>query len=326
MRGALIILITCCLASGTEALAKERGLSSDAVNTAEFRGKSGDRNKAVLIKAEVLLDRAHFSPGVIDGSDGENVRKAIVAFQKESGLRPSGRLNQETWSKLKELSPDPAITDYTLTDEDVKGPFTEKIPPKLEEQAALDRLGYTSPTELLAEKFHMSESLLKALNKGKKHDAAGVAIAVANVSTLNEKKVKASKIEIDKSSHDVRVLDKEGKLIAFYPASIGSTEKPAPSGLSKVTKIVTNPNYTYNPDYKFKGVEAQEKFTIKPGPNNPVGLVWIALTGEGYGIHATPEPDKVGKSASHGCVRLTNWDALQLAGMVEKGTPVEFLE
>ena len=122
------------------------------------------------------------------------------------------------------------------------------------------------------------------------------------------------------------MLDKDGKLIAFYPASIGSEEKPAPSGMSKVTNIVKNPPYTYNPKYEFKEVKAAQKFTIKPGPNNPVGLVWIALTGEGYGIHGTPEPEKVGKAGSHGCVRLTNWDALELAGMVDKGTPVEFID
>jgi lipoprotein-anchoring transpeptidase ErfK/SrfK len=122
----------------------------------------------------------------------------------------------------------------------------------------------------------------------------------------------------------VRVLDKDGKLIAFYPASIGSEEKPAPSGMTKVTNIVKNPPYTYNPKYDFKEVKAAQKFTIKPGPNNPVGLVWIALTGEGYGIHGTPEPSNIGHTQSHGCVRLTNWDAARVAALVKPGTPVRF--
>jgi lipoprotein-anchoring transpeptidase ErfK/SrfK len=115
-------------------------------------------------------------------------------------------------------------------------------------------------------------------------------------------------------------------VLAVYPASIGSTEKPAPSGTLNVVRVAPNPSYTYNPDYAFKGVKTHKAFEIKPGPNNPVGAVWIQLTGEGYGIHGTPEPDKVGKTASHGCIRLTNWNALELAGMVEKGVPVEFGE
>jgi lipoprotein-anchoring transpeptidase ErfK/SrfK len=106
---------------------------------------------------------------------------------------------------------------------------------------------------------------------------------------------------------------------------VGSDEKPAPSGILKITIIKKNPTYHYNPAYAFKGVRTDKPFTIKPGPNNPVGLVWIGLTGEGYGIHGTPEPSKVGKTQSHGCVRLTNWDALQLASDVRKGVPVDFV-
>src|SRR5829696_3420822 len=302
--GLLVVAVVCA----TPARAKEAELSPDAIN-----------------KAEVLLDRSRFSPGVIDGSDGDNVKKAIAAFQERNGLKPSGGLDQDTWNKLKEASQDPPLTDYTITDEDVKGPFSEKIPAKMEEQADLDRLGYTSPIELLAEKFHMSEALLKTLNKGKNLDQAGTVVTVANVADVGEqRRAKASKLEVDKRRRELRALDKDGKLIATYPASIGSKEKPAPSGTLKVTNVARNPTYTYNPKYEFKGVKAKEKFTIKPGPNNPVGLVWISLTGEGYGIHGTPEPDQVGKTASHGCVRLTNWDAVELASMVDKGTPVEF--
>src|SRR5215204_5714049 len=258
MRQLAMGLLALGVASFTPALAREPELSSDAINKAEVSGKGASKSKAALIKAEVLLDRTRFSPGLIDGSDGDNVKKAISAFQQRNGLKPSGRLDQDTWNKLKEASQDPVLTNYTITDEDVKGPFSENIPAKMEEQADLDRLGYTSPIELLAEKFHMSEALLKTLNKGKNLDQAGTVITVANVADVGEQR------------------------------------------------------------------KAKEKFTIKPGPNNPVGLVWIALTGEGYGIHGTPEPDKVGKTASHGCVRLTNWDAMELASMVDKGTPVEF--
>jgi lipoprotein-anchoring transpeptidase ErfK/SrfK len=215
--------------------------------------------------------------------------------------------------------------EYTINEKDVR--FFRKLPRKMEEQANLDALSYTSPLELLGERFHMSQSLLKALNPNKSFDQAGTAISVANVGgTSSDDSRKGTKIEIDKQSHDLRALDGDGKLIAFYPASVGSEEKPAPSGTLKVTKISKDPTYTYNPKYHFKGVHAATKFTIKPGPNNPVGVVWIALTGEGYGIHGTPEPDKVGKTASHGCIRLTNWDAMDLSTRVEKGTPVTFLD
>ena len=137
---------------------------------------------------------------------------------------------------------------------------------------------------------------------------------------------KAGKLVVRKSEHALHALDKDGKLVAFYPASIGSEEKPAPSGSYKIERVAQNPTYTYNPKYKFKGVKSDKPFTIKPGPNNPVGAVWIDLSLESYGIHGTPEPAKVGKTYSHGCVRLTNWDVRQLAQMVEKGTPVEFVD
>src|SRR5215211_6539193 len=189
--GLLVVAVVCA----TPARAKQAELSPDAINKAEVSGKGATKSKAALIKAEVLLDRSRFSPGVIDGSDGDNVKKAIAAFQERNGLKPSGGLDQDTWNNLKEASQDPPLTDYTITDEDVKGPFSEKIPAKMEEQADLDRLGYTSPIELLAEKFHISESLLKTLNKGKNLDQAGTVITVANVADVGEQsKAKASKL------------------------------------------------------------------------------------------------------------------------------------
>jgi len=197
----------------------------------------------------------------------------------------------------------------------------------MEQQAKLKRLDYTSAGEMLAERFHMDEDLLERLNRGKKLDAAGTTITVANVNGKPAAlKAKLGKIEVDKSRKIVRALGPDGDLIAVYPGSIGSEEKPAPSGTLKVARVAKNPTYTYNPDYKFRGVKAKEEFKIAPGPNNPVGVVWIALNAKGYGIHGTPDPEKVGKSYSHGCVRLTNWDALALAAMVKKGTPVEFFD
>ncbi|EIM29522.1 L,D-transpeptidase family protein [Microvirga lotononidis] len=312
------------------AMAAPPELNLEAVNKAEWSAESGRSKETdpAIVKIQVLLDRARFSPGVIDGRNGENLRNAIKAFEAAHDLKPDGNLDEDAWSKLKETSSDPALVEYTIKGEDVKGPFMT-IPEKMEDQAKLDYLGYSSPEELLAEKFHMDMDLLKVLNPGKSLDKAGTSILVANVAAKpadSEKAEKAAKIEIVKNEHILRVLNKDGSVVATYPASIGSEEKPAPSGSYKVRAVAPNPNYTYNPDYGFKGVKAKEKFEIKPGPNNPVGSTWIDLSIESYGIHGTPEPEKVGKAYSHGCVRLTNWDVQALSKMVEKGTPVDFID
>ncbi len=186
-------------------------------------------------------------------------------------------------------------------------------------------LGYTSPREAIAEKFYMSEELLAALNPGKKFDRADETIWVANVEK-SDAKLKVGRIEVDKSSGTVRVFTPSGELVAFFPATVGSEEKPAPSRTLKVTSSDAHPNYRYNPDYKFKGVKSKQPFTVKPGPNNPVGSYWIGLSAEGYGIHGTPDPSKVSKSESHGCVRLTNWDVNFLGRNTKKGIPVTFID
>ncbi|WP_262028961.1 L,D-transpeptidase [Microvirga sp. Mcv34] len=327
-RVASVALGIVCLLS--PAIAAPQTLNLETVNSAAWSAETGKSKEIdpALVKAQVLLDRARFSPGVIDGHDGENLRNAIKAFDAAHDLKSDEGLDEKSWAKLNETSSDPALIEYTITAEDVKGPFVA-IPEKMEEQAKLDHLGYSSAEELLSEKFHMDTDLLKALNPGKSFDKAGTSILVANVEakTSGSGKVeKAAKIEVVKSEHMVRVVNKEGSVVATYPASIGSEEKPAPSGSFKVRAVAPNPNYTYNPDYAFKGVKSKEKFEIKPGPNNPVGSTWIDLSIESYGIHGTPEPEKVGKAYSHGCVRLTNWDVEALSKMVEKGTPVDFID
>ena len=304
--------------------ASAKYLDAEAVNKAQFDVSFASKKaiSPLLIKAEILLARAHFSPGEISGRPGENLNKAIAAFAEAQG-KATKKLDRELWDKLASMSADPVVVDYTISEADMRGPFVEKIPDKMEMMQGLPHLAYTTPREALAEKFHMSQELLSALNPGKKFES-GQTILVANISTgsLQEK---VNRISVDKAKQELRAFDAGGKLLAYYPATVGSGEKPAPSGTLKVTAVKKDPTYHYNPAYAFKGVRTTKPFTIEPGPNNPVGVVWIGLTGEGYGIHGTPEPGKVGKTQSHGCVRLTNWDVLQLASGVSKGTSVDFI-
>jgi lipoprotein-anchoring transpeptidase ErfK/SrfK len=300
-------------------------LTPERINSANFTGKlpSEDSVSPLAVKLQVLLDRAHFSPGEIDGRFGDNVEKALRAFAEANNL-PAGKvLTPEVWSRLQGSS-DAVMSEYLLTERDIKGPYIDKLPAKMEDMKSLKALSYTSAKEALSERFHMSPDLLTALNPGQKFDRAGAKINV--VSLPKDEPAKAARVEVDKARETVKALAKDGTLIAFYPASVGSEEKPTPAGTLKVVSIQPNPTYRYDPKYKFKGVESTKPFTINAGPNNPVGVMWIGLSQESYGIHGTSEPSRVSKSESHGCVRLTNWDVMRLAHSVKKGVEVAFVE
>lgn len=286
---------------------------------------AADKLNASATKLQILLDRAQFSPGQIDGKFGENAQKALKAFAEQNGIGFDKTIAAELWDKLNTASEGPVLIDYKMTDADVKGPFLKKLPAKLDDMKSLEALSFSSPLEGLAEKFHMSEELLKALNPGKAFDKAGETITVANVAARRELP-QITRIEIDKTHATLKAYEESGRLVAFYPASIGSPDRPTPTGTLKVTSSHEQPTYRYNPEYRFKSVKSKKPFNIKPGPNSPVGAYWIGLLAQGYGIHGTAEPDKVSKSASHGCVRLTNWDARAIGENVKRGTPVVFLE
>ncbi|TPK83080.1 L,D-transpeptidase [Mesorhizobium sp. B2-4-17] len=318
----LVVFAAFALACSVARAAK---LDMTTVNQAQFAaGEPKDVDPAVL-KAQILLDRARFSPGLIDGRISENFVKAVGAFQTASGLPSDGKLTQETWDKLMATSTNPVLVTYEVTRKDVRGPFTKRIPSRMEKMARLPRLGYRNAVEKLAERFHISEQLLRRLNPGIGFRKAGTMLVVPDVGRDGPPAAVAN-VEVDKGARLVRVLDPSGKWLAVYPASIGSEEKPAPSGMAEVKRVVHNPTYHYDPHFAFKGVKTRRPFTIAAGPNNPVGSIWIDLSIESYGIHGTPEPGKIGTTFSHGCIRLTNWDAEDLGSMVQQGTKVSFTE
>lgn len=318
------VVLSSVIALATTASANGAPLDVNAINAAEWRNTKEPANKIspLIVKAQVLLARARFSPGEIDGRPGENYKKALRAYAEHNGVG-IGDLHSELWQKLSATSAEPVTIDYTITRDDVAGPFLRKLPAKMEAMKELPRLSYTSVRELIAERFQMSEELLSALNPGQKFGEAGATITVLNV-VAGKLPARVAQVQIEKDTQMLRAFGPDGALLAVYPVTAGSAEKPTPSGTLKVTSVNRNPTYRYNPAYRFKSVKSRKPFTIRPGPNNPVGVVWIGLSSEGYGIHGTSAPGKISKTESHGCIRLTNWDALQLAGALAKGVPVEF--
>lgn len=272
---------------------------------------------------QVLMDRTGASPGVIDGKFGSNVDKAFDAYREITGTSLRSTDSAGIKAALAASGGDP-FTTYTITAADAAGPFVAAVPEDYSAKARLENLSYTSVSEMLAEKFHMDEGYLKALNPDANFSRPGTIIRVANVGAPVTKKVQ--RIVADKGRKQVRAYDEEGELVAAYPATIGSTETPSPTGKHAVSRVAFDPNYTYNPKVNFKQGRNDKILTIPPGPNGPVGSIWIALDKPTYGIHGTPDPSKIGKTESHGCVRLTNWDAQELAKLVSPGVMVEFVE
>jgi len=283
---------------------------------------------ASALVLQVFLDRAGFSPGEIDGRAGANTANAVAAFKTARNL-PAEADEAAVLAALGANEAE-ATVSYTITGADVAGPFTTSIPADMMAKAKLERLGYTSPLEALAERFHASPALLKQLNPGAAF-AAGDTIKVPNIIVVAEGKPAAPPppgltVTVSKSRSTLTVTDGSGAVLMHAPVTSGSEHDPLPIGDWAVTAVSRNPAFQYNPDLFWDANPAHAKAKIPPGPNNPVGVVWIDLSKEHYGIHGTPEPRQIGHTASHGCVRLTNWDALRLAALVAKGTPVRFVE
>lgn len=274
-----------------------------------------------LVRLQILLDRSPFSPGVIDGLAGENTRQAIAAWRKANDMGEGDAADAALLQRLAAGDRAPVMTTYVLTAADLAGPFS---PPPGEDLAAQAAAGanYASARERLAERFHLTEALLQGLNPGVDFRRPGQTIVVPAVADRPLGEVAG--IVVDKTERSARAFDASGRLLAFYPATIGSSERPAPSGTLRVLGVANEPDYTYDPA-KLSYGPGDRKFVIPAGPNNPVGSVWIDLSRDSYGIHGTPDPSKIAKTASHGCVRLTNWDAEQLAASVKPGVEVRFI-
>jgi lipoprotein-anchoring transpeptidase ErfK/SrfK len=294
-----------------------------AVNSPEQANLAAGAKGAGVVRAQILLGRAHFSCGEIDGSFGRNLKKTIAAFQTERHLPVTGALDAATWSALN-TDDAPALMDYTITAEDLKGPFVS-IPADMKGKSELPYLGYSSALEEIGEKFHSSPELLQALNPGANSKKEGQRLTVPNVQVMPPAHQAAS-IVVSKGESSVRAYDASGGLLAFYVATIGSAHDPLPVGDWTVNEVINNPKFHYNAELFWDAKDTGEKETLPSGPNSPVGLVWIDLSKEHYGIHGTPDPGKIGHTNSHGCIRLTNWDALELAAMVRPDTPVTLKE
>jgi len=298
------------------------------------------------LRAQVALDRLGFSPGIIDGKEGQSFTLALKGFQEARGIPVTGELDPATEQALLAVQPVSATRLVTIPKAFARGPFYPRLPHDEAELAKFSHLGYRSMIEALAERFHTSPEALRALNGAGTVVAAGRTIRVPDIASvdpatldkddprgwgdtlqrlgISPEQPQADKLVVDKSEGWLRVYDEAGTIIAQFPVTMGSSQDPLPLGTWKVLGQARNPDYQYNPDLFWDAGKNDKATRLPPGPNGPVGVVWIDLSKDHYGLHGTPEPQNIGRTESHGCVRLTNWDAARLAQMVASGVEVVF--
>ena len=373
MGAATISLLPLAACSVQEVGDEQANESTVATGNADPMASNDDPNAKLaaedrprpLMQAQVVLDRLGFTPGVIDDKMGMSTVNALKGFQEARGLQVTGKLDQATAQALAEWRHIPATRVVTISEDFANDQFVT-IPEDRKEQAKLDRMGYSSLAEKIAERFHTTDEVLAELNPQLAQGASGTAAAtsgneaspapaiaykagmqlrVPNIgadrfdpssvkdpkwaATLRQLGVgtdqpKAASIEVDKSDQVLRVLDAQGKLLAQYTATMGSSQFPLPIGTWKILAVGHNPPWQYDPALLANADKSDPKLEIPAGPNSPIGVVWIDLSKEHYGIHGTDHPHQIGRAESNGCIRLTNWDAARLAQMVDPGIKAVF--
>lgn len=322
MRTAPLFLAMLVAAASPHAIGRNAASADGAPLAQSAEDRATHEGDGARLRLQVLLDRARFSPGEIDAVTGSNQARALRGYQAAHDLPVTGEPDAATWAAL-ERDAAPVLAEYRLTDADLAGPY-RALPDDAMDKARLDALGYASLAEALGERFHASPALLRRLNPQLDRASAGTVLTVPAVAAPAT--AKAARVVVDRSDSVLRLLDDGGRVMAQYPASTGSEHDPLPIGDWRIVTVVRDPTFHYNPDLFWDADPGHEKATLAAGPNNPVGTVWIDLSKPHYGIHGTPEPASVGKAQSHGCIRLTNWDAQAVAAAVDASVTVVLQE
>ena len=323
---AVATLLTCVAPAqaASQHRAADTALSADTLNAATGTPLlSAPAHGLAVARVQILLDRAWFSPGEIDGRFSDNLRRTLRAFQATHGLTVTGRVDAPTWSALK-ADDGPLFTTYRITAKDAAGPFT-RTPGPMMERAKLKSLDYQSLTEALAERFHVSPQLLRQWNAAPPVEGAELVVPELGSGAVAPG-VHAHSVRIDKSERMLFVLDAAQRTLAVFPISIGGPRDPLPLGPMKIANEVTNPVFTYDPALLKSAPRSDSKVDIAAGPNNPVGNVWLGLSKPHWGIHGTPEPSRLGRAETNGCIHLTNWDARRLSLLAKPGFVVDVRE
>ena len=296
----------------------------------------GDVEGPSVARVQILLDMNRFSPGVIDGRWGKNTEKAVYWFQKANGLGANGQVDRRTLQALEQGAQGEIITTRQLTQADVSGPF-EDLPEDVYERAEQPCLCYESQREQLAEVFHTTPELLEQLNPDVDLNtvSAGQSLDVPAVDAFHLDDLPDGKftdggtvarIRISDGGHYLHALDESGNILYHFPSTLGADYAPSPTGEFSVRSITFDPTWHYKPDLLSRVDPSKEDAVLPAGPNNAVGIVWMQLSKDHYGIHGTSAPETIGYATSHGCVRLTNWDAGVLGQNIPPGVPVEFTD